>query len=40
MLPKNWNSLTLHNVSFRGQRMDIRLSRDAGGMVRLTRTVH
>jgi trehalose/maltose hydrolase-like predicted phosphorylase len=40
MLPKSWNSLTLRNVSFRGQRMDIRVARDAAGVVRLTRTVH
>ena len=40
MLPRSWNSLTLRNVSFRGQRMDIRLARDSSGVVRLTRTVH
>ena len=40
MLPKSWNSLTLRNVSFRGQRMDIRVARDPAGAVRLTRTVH
>jgi protein-glucosylgalactosylhydroxylysine glucosidase len=40
MLPKSWNSLTLRNVSFRGQRMDIRVARDPAGVVRLTRTVH
>lgn len=40
MLPRSWNSLTLRNVSFRGQRMDIRVARDPAGVVRLTRTVH
>lgn len=40
MLPRGWNSLTLRNVSFRGQRLDIRLSRDSSGVVRLTREVH
>ena len=37
MLPKSWTSLTLRNVSFRGQRLDIRLARDGSGVVRLTR---
>jgi protein-glucosylgalactosylhydroxylysine glucosidase len=37
MLPPAWSSLTLRNVSFRGQRLDIRLARDSGGVVRLTR---
>lgn len=36
-LPKSWDSLTLRNVSFRGQRLDIRLARDGSGVVRLTR---
>jgi trehalose/maltose hydrolase-like predicted phosphorylase len=40
LLPKSWNSLTLRNVSFRGQRLDIRLARDGSGVVRLTRHVH
>lgn len=40
MLPKSWSSLTLRNVSFRGQRMDIRLARDDQGVVRLTRQLH
>jgi len=40
MLPRSWTSLTLRNVSFRGQRMDIRLARDSSGVVRLTRTLH
>jgi trehalose/maltose hydrolase-like predicted phosphorylase len=40
MLPKSWDSLTLRNVSFRGQRFDIRLARDGAGVVRLTRQPH
>jgi len=40
VLPPTWNSLTLRNVQFRGQRMDIRIARDAAGVVRLTRQVH
>ncbi|HYM42327.1 MAG TPA: hypothetical protein VET46_06130 [Steroidobacteraceae bacterium] len=40
VLPAGWKSLTLHNISFRGQRMDIHITRDAGGVVRLTREVH
>ncbi len=36
-LPASWSSLTLRNVSFRGQRLDIRLARDAAGVVRLSR---
>lgn len=40
VLPDSWQSLTLHNITFRGQRMDIRIARDATGAVRLTRQVH
>jgi protein-glucosylgalactosylhydroxylysine glucosidase len=40
VLPASWNSLTLRNVSFRGQRMDIHLTRDSAGVVRLTRDIH
>lgn len=40
VLPAGWSALTLRNVSFRGQRMDIRVARDSGGVVRLTRDVH
>ena len=40
MLPRSWKSLTLRNISFRGQRFDIRLARDSSGAVRLTRTLH
>lgn len=40
VLPSRWKSLTLHNVAFRGQRMDVRIERDAAGAVRLTRAVH
>ncbi len=37
VLPASWTSLTLRNLSFRGQRLDIRIARDAAGVVRLTR---
>jgi trehalose/maltose hydrolase-like predicted phosphorylase len=37
VLPPAWQSLELRNVAFRGQRYDVRVSRDAGGKVRLTR---
>ena len=40
VLPSSWNALTLRNVQFRGQRLDIRVERDAGGKVRLTRKPH
>jgi protein-glucosylgalactosylhydroxylysine glucosidase len=40
VLPATWKSLTLRNLTFRGQRMDIRVERDAAGVVRLTRRVH
>lgn len=38
LLPAAWKSLTLQNLTFRGQRLTIRLARDASGTVRLTRT--
>jgi Glycosyl hydrolase family 65 central catalytic domain/Glycosyl hydrolase family 65, N-terminal domain/Glycosyl hydrolase family 65, C-terminal domain len=38
VLPQTWRSLTLRNLRFRGQRLDVRLARDAAGVVRLTRT--
>jgi trehalose/maltose hydrolase-like predicted phosphorylase len=40
VLPAGWQSLTLRNVTFRGQRLDIRIARDAAGVVRLTRELH
>jgi protein-glucosylgalactosylhydroxylysine glucosidase len=40
VLPTGWSSLTLHNLRFRGQRIDVRVARDASGTVRLTREVH
>jgi trehalose/maltose hydrolase-like predicted phosphorylase len=39
VLPASWHSLTLQNVWFRGQRIDIRIERDAAGTARLTRQV-
>jgi hypothetical protein len=39
VLPASWTSLTLRNLSFRGQRLDIRIARDAAGVVRLRRQV-
>ena len=40
ILPAPWSSLTLRNLRFRGQRLDIRIARDGTGVVRLTRHVH
>jgi protein-glucosylgalactosylhydroxylysine glucosidase len=40
VLPATWNALTLRNVQWRGQHLDIRIERDAGGKVRLTRKPH
>jgi len=40
LLPAGWKSLTLHHMQFRGQRMDIRIERNAAGAVRLTRMPH
>jgi trehalose/maltose hydrolase-like predicted phosphorylase len=40
LLPAGWKSLTLHNLWFRGRRMDIRIERNAAGAVQLTRTPH
>lgn len=38
VLPAAWKSVTLKNVSFRGQHFDVLVSRDAAGRVRLTRS--
>jgi len=40
VLPATWKSLTLRSLTFRGQRMDIRIERDAASVARLTRQVH
>ena len=40
VLPASWSSLTLRNIVFRGQHLDIRVARDASGTVKLTRQVH
>lgn len=40
VLPESWRSLTLRNITFRGERLDIHLTRDAAGVVRLTREAH
>jgi hypothetical protein len=40
VLPPRWKSLTLRDLTFRGRHMDIRIERDAAGVVRLTRAVH
>lgn len=37
VLPPGWNALTLRDVKFRGQRYDIRVSRDADGRAILSR---
>ena len=38
LLPQAWKSLTLRNISFHGERLDIRLARDSSGHVQLTRS--
>jgi protein-glucosylgalactosylhydroxylysine glucosidase len=40
LLPAGWKSLTLQNLRFRGQRLDIRIERNAAGTVRLSRALH
>ena len=40
VLPPGWRSLTLRNLRFRGQRIDIQIARDASGTVRSTRQAH
>jgi hypothetical protein len=37
MLPADWKALTFKHVSFRGERYDIAILRDAQGKVTLTR---
>jgi trehalose/maltose hydrolase-like predicted phosphorylase len=37
VLPSDWKSMTLKNITFRGKRYDIRIDRDADGKARLTR---
>jgi protein-glucosylgalactosylhydroxylysine glucosidase len=39
VLPATWSSLTLRNIVFRGQHLDIRVARDPSGNVKLTRQV-
>lgn len=40
VLPRGWRSLTLRNVSFRGRRFDICVTRDATGAARLSLPGH
>ncbi len=40
VLPPRWHALSLHNLTFRGRHIDIRIARDAAGVVRVERTVH
>jgi hypothetical protein len=40
VLPAAWKSVTLANLTFRGERFDVVLSRDATGKVRLSRNPH
>jgi len=40
VLPDSWKSVTLKNVSFRGEHFDVQLNRDADGKVHLTRRPH
>jgi protein-glucosylgalactosylhydroxylysine glucosidase len=37
VLPPEWKSMTLKDITVRGQHYDITIDRDAGGKVRLTR---
>ena len=37
VLPAEWKSMTLKNLTFRGQHYDITIDRDANGRLRLTR---
>jgi cellobiose phosphorylase len=37
VLPPEWKSMMLKNITLRGQRYDITVERDASGRVRLTR---
>jgi trehalose/maltose hydrolase-like predicted phosphorylase len=37
VLPPEWKSMTLKNITFRGQHYDVTVDRDAGGRVRLKR---
>jgi trehalose/maltose hydrolase-like predicted phosphorylase len=39
VLPPEWKSMTLKDITFRGQHYDITIDRDASGRVRLTRKV-
>jgi trehalose/maltose hydrolase-like predicted phosphorylase len=39
VLPPEWKSMTLKDITFRGQHCDIIIDRDASGRVRLTRKV-
>lgn len=39
VLPEAWKSLTLKNLTFQGQRLDVHVARDTTGVVRLTRQV-
>ena len=38
VLPAEWKSMTLKDISIRGEHYDVIVDRDAGGHVRLTRT--
>jgi protein-glucosylgalactosylhydroxylysine glucosidase len=37
VLPPEWKSMTLKGITFRGQRYDVTVDRDASGRVKLTR---
>ena len=40
VLPPEWKSMTLKDITFRGQHYDILIDRDASGRVRLTQISH
>lgn len=40
VLPSSWHSLALRNLRYRGQRLDVYITRDSGGVVRSSRVLH
>jgi protein-glucosylgalactosylhydroxylysine glucosidase len=37
VLPPEWESMTLKDITFRGRQYDVTIDRDASGRVKLTR---
>ena len=40
VLSSSWHSLTLRNLRYRGQGIDLYIARDSGGVVRSSRVLH